>query len=466
MQPSHPVGRRRWAWPLLAGLGLVLLPLAPPPLESAAPPRPKPKPLRPVVKENLARVKKALAAEYESLEKLYKHFHANPELSLEEVKTAARLARELRGAGFTVTEKVGGTGVVAVFKNGKGPTVLVRTDMDALPIPEKTGLPYASKVTARDKTGREVGVMHACGHDVNMTCLVGTARVLVALKDRWKGTLVLLGQPAEEIGQGARLMLADGLYTRFPRPDYCLALHCEALRAHGTVVFTEGLALANVDSVDVTVKGKGGHGAHPHTAIDPIVIAARVVLDRRTLLSRETKPTEPAVITVGSIHGGTKHNLIPDEVKLQITVRSTSDSVRKHLLDGIRRVAEACAKGANAPPPVVEVRPEHFTPALRNDVVLTRKTVALFKEVLGEEAVFERAAVMGGDDFSRFGQAGIPIFLYRIGTAPPERVAEASRPGAKPLPSLHSSQYYPVIEPTVKTGVLTMSLAVLNLLGG
>src|SRR5262249_45677585 len=265
-------------------------------------------------------------------------------------------------------------------RNGQGPTVLVRTDMDALPIVERTGLPYASKVTARDKHGRVVGVMHACGHDMHMTCWVGTARVLVALKDRWKGTLVFIGQPAEEVGSGARMMLDDGLFKRFPKPDYCLALHCDGARAHGTLAYSEGLALANVDSVDITVRGKGGHGAAPHTTIDPIVLAARIVLDLQTLVSRETDPLNPAVVTVGSIHGGTKHNIIPDEVKLQLTVRSTKDKVRKHLLDGIKRIAEGCARVANAPAPEVKVDPDEFTPALFNTPALTRRTVSRFKE--------------------------------------------------------------------------------------
>src|SRR5262249_15510720 len=307
---------------------------------------------------------------------------------------SARLAEELKKLGFEVTTGVGGHGIVGVLENGKGPTVLVRTDMDALPVTEQTGLSYASKVRVRDKAGNDVGVMHACGHDMHMTCWVGTARVLAGMKDHWQGTMVFIGQPAEEIGAGARAMLEDGLFKKFPRPDYCLALHCDARHAHGHIAYTDGLALANVDTVDILVRGKGGHGAAPHTTIDPIVLAARIVLDLQTIVSRETNPTDPAVVTVGSIHGGTKHNIIPSEVKLQITVRSTTDKVRQHLLDGIRRVAEAAAKGANAPPPEVTAHPEEFTPALRNDPKLTRQTVALFKEVLGEDKVLERPPVM------------------------------------------------------------------------
>ena len=409
-------------------------------------------------------VRQRITAEVASLEALYKQLHGSPELSHAEVRTAARMAKELRDLGFEVTEKVGGNGVVGVLKNGEGPTVLVRTDLDALPVTEATGVPYASKVQVRDKNGNQVGVMHACGHDMHMTCWVGTARVLAGLKDRWHGTLVFIGQPAEEVGAGAREMLADGLFTRFPRPDYALALHCDGSRAHGTVAYSDGLALANVDSVDVLVRGKGGHGSAPHTTIDPVVLAARIVLDLQILVSRETNPLDPAVVTVGSIHGGTKHNIIPNEVKLQITVRSTKDAVRKHLLEGIKRVAEAAAEGARAPKPEVTVHPEEFTPALVNDAALTQKTVTLFREVLGKGPVELRPPVMGGEDFSRYGRAGVPIFLYFLGTQAPEKVADYAKRGV-PLPSLHTDSFAPVPEPTLKTGVLTMSLAVLNLVG-
>ncbi len=422
----------------------------------------------PAVKDLTAGVKKQLDAEYAELEALYKHLHSNPELSLMEVQTSARLAKELKQIGFEVTEKVGGTGangIVGVLKNGKGPTILVRTDMDALPVVERTGVSYASKVRVRDKNGRDVGVMHACGHDMHMTCWTGTARVLASMKDHWSGTLVFIGQPAEEIGAGARMMLADGLFKRFPKPDYALALHCDGIRPYGTIAYSEGLALANVDTIDITVRGKGGHGSAPHTTIDPIVLSARIILDLQTLVSRETSPTDPAVITVGSIHGGTKHNIIPDEVKMQLTVRSTKDSVRDHLLKGIERVANAAAEGARAPKPTVKIDPAEFTPALVNEPRLTRKTVALFKDLLGEKGVYERGPIMGGEDFSRYGREGVPIFLYFLGTSDPERVVASQRPGADPLPSLHSDSYYPIPEPSIRTGVLTMSMAVLNLVG-
>jgi hippurate hydrolase len=412
-----------------------------------------------------ADIKKLIADNLPHLEALYKHLHSHPELSLREVQTAARLAKELREIGFEVTEKVGGTGIVGVLRNGAGPTIMVRTDMDALPVLEQTGLPYASRVSVRGADGLETGVMHACGHDMHMTCWVGTARVLAALKDKWKGTLVFIGQPAEEIGTGARMMLGDKLFERFPRPDYALALHCDGRIAHGTVSYTDGLALANVDSVDITVKGKGGHGAAPHTTVDPVVLAARIVLDLQTIASREVNPIDPVVVTVGSIHGGSKHNIIPGEVKLQLTVRTTKDAIRKHVLEAIERIAKAAAQGARAPEPEVKVQVGEFTPALVNDAKLTRRVVPVLKEVLGEANVLERPLMLGGEDFSQYGRAGVPIFLFFLGTIDPERVAAAAREDRE-LPSLHSDVYYPVPEPTIKAGVLAMSASVLNLLSG
>jgi hippurate hydrolase len=376
------------------------------------------------------------------------------------------MAKELRELGFDVTAKVGGHGVVGILKNGDGPTILVRTDLDALPVVEKTGLPYASKVRTLDRARNDVGVMHACGHDMHMTCWCGTAKVLAGMKERWKGTLIFLGQPAEEVGSGARTMLADGLFKRFPKPDYCLALHCDGTHPHGHIAFTEGLALANVDSVDIIVKGKGGHGAAPHTTIDPVVIAARIVLDLQTIVSREITPTDPAVVTVGSIHGGTKHNIIPNEVKLQITVRTTKDEVRDHVLKAIRRIAKAAAEAGRAAEPEIKIDLDEFTPALLNDKNLTRKTVSLFRDLLGEDKIHERPPVMGGEDFGRYGREGIPIFLYFLGTIAPERYTESKREGGRPLPSLHSDLFYPIPKPTIETGVFTMCMAVLNLNGG
>jgi hippurate hydrolase len=411
----------------------------------------------------ISSIHKQLDAEYASLQAFYKHLHAHPELSFQEEQTAARLAKEIKALGFDVTTGVGGHGVVAVLKNGAGPTVLVRTDMDALPVTEATGVSYASKVRARDRYGKEVGVMHACGHDMHMTCWLGTARVLASMKDRWQGTLVFIGQPAEEVGGGARRMLADGLFKRFPRPDYCLALHCDARNAFGHISYAEGLIMANVDSVDITVRGKGGHGSAPHTTVDPIVLAARIVLDLQTIVSREIDPTDAAVVTVGSIHGGTVHNIIPAEVKLQLTVRTLKDKVRKHVLEAIQRIVKAAAAGARAPEPMVRIELDDFTPAVFNDAALARKTTALFRELLGPDRVHQQGPVMGGEDFGRYGRAGVPIFFYFLGTVDPDQVAAAKQPGGKVLPSLHSDLYYPVPEPTIRTGVLTMSAAVLNL---
>lgn len=421
-------------------------------------------PAKPQAAERVAELKKRIADDYPRLEALYKHIHSHPELSLQEEQTAARLAKELKEAGFEVTEKVGGTGVVGVLKNGAGPTVLVRADMDALPIVEETGLPYASKVRARDRQGNDVGVMHACGHDVNVTCLAGTAKQLAALKDKWSGTLLFIGQPAEEIGAGARLMIEDGLFKRFPRPDYALALHADGRYPHGHVNYREGQFQANVDSVDIVVKGKGGHGAAPHTTVDPVVLAARIILDLQTIVSRERDPLDPVVVTVGSIHGGTKHNIIPTEVKMQLTVRTTKDKTRKEVLESIARIAKAAAVGAQAPEPEVKVDPGEFTPALINDPALTRKMVPVLQDLLGKDKVHERPMSMGGEDFSRYCREGIPGFYFMLGSVAPERVAEAQR-GGEPLPPTHSSRYYPVPEPTIKTGVLSMTMAVLHLLG-
>lgn len=410
-------------------------------------------------------VRRWLDTETKSLEQLYKHLHEHPELSYEEAETARRLATELHQAGCEVTTRVGGHGVVGVVKNGDGPTLLIRADMDALPIVERTGLPYASQVRTRDRDGRDVGVMHACGHDINMTCLIGAARALVKWKARWQGTILFVGQPAEEVGAGARAMLADGLFTRFPKPDYALALHCDARYATGMVNYREGAMQANVDSVDVLVRGRGGHGAAPHRTIDPVVIAARIVLDLQTIVSREVDPLDAAVVTVGSIHGGTKHNIIPNDVKLQLTVRTTSETTRKHVLAAISRIARSAAESARAPEPEMKVDPTQFTPALVNDPELTRRTVAMLRAVHGADRVLERPMSLGGEDFSQFVRAGIPGCYFFLGTAPPERVAEAQREGGRALALTHGDEYFPVPEPTLRTGVLSMTLAAWNLLG-
>jgi hippurate hydrolase len=405
--------------------------------------------------------------EYAPLETLYRELHAAPELSFREEKTSARLAGEIRQLGWEVTERVGGFGVVAVRKNGPGPTVLVRCDMDALPVREMTGLPYASKVTAKDDEGREVPVMHACGHDVHMSAWVGVARILEALRERWRGTLVFIAQPAEEKGGGARAMLDDGLFRRFPKPDYCLALHVNSELPAGVIGYREGPMCANVDSVDILVQGRGGHGAQPHSTKDPIVLAAQMITAFQTIDSRELHPLEPIVVTVGSIHGGTKHNIIPDSVKLQLTVRTFSDEVRQQTLDAIRRIARGLAVAAGLPEglmPEVKVTDE-FTPVLVNDAALTKRTVAVFTKQFGPERVRERKPTMGGEDFGRYGRTEdrIPISMFIVGAVDPAKIAESEKTGV-PLPSAHSPFFAPMIGPTLKTSVAAMTAAVLDLL--
>lgn len=415
-----------------------------------------------------ALVTRKIATEYPSLEALYKDLHAHPELSLMEERTAGIVARGLRDAGFEVVEKFGGFGVVGVLKNGAGPTLLIRTDLDGLPVEEETGLPYASKSRVTDLAGREVATMHACGHDIHMTVFVGTARMLAALKDRWAGTVVLIGQPAEERGIGARVMLAEGLYRKFPKPDYAIALHDSATLPAGTVGTIEGYAMANVDMVDVTVRGVGGHGAYPHTTRDPIVLAARIVLSLQTVVSRETRPVDPAVVTVGSIHGGTKHNIIPDEVKLQLTLRSYSDAVRRHTIEALKRICRGEAIAAGIPEdrmPIVSLAEEEYTPATYNDPALTRRVRGALNAWVGADNVKTIDPEMGGEDFSRYGRTEekVPICMFRLGVVDPAKFAESARTGTA-LPSLHSSKFAPVPEPTLKTGIAAMTGAALDLL--
>jgi len=398
------------------------------------------------------------------LRKFYEYLHANPELSFQEFKTAAVLASELKKLGFEVKEKIGRTGIVGIFRNGKGPTVLVRTDMDGLPVLEKTKLPYASKTVARNDKGLDTGVMHACGHDLHMTNWVGTARILISIKNNWSGTLVFIAQPAEEIGAGAKAMLDDGLFRDFPKPDFCIALHCDAARPAGTIAVREGVACANVDSIDIVVKGKGGHGAAPHTTIDPIVLAARIILDLQTLVSREVNPLDPAVVTVGSIHGGTKHNIIPSEVKLQLTVRTIKDDVRKQVLSGIERLAKAAAIGANAPEPEILIRNNEFTPALSNDPQLTQRLRKVWEDKLGKEFVSVCEQVMWGEDFGRYGKAGIPSCMFFLGTASKKKYEASLINKNASLPSLHSEYYHPDMPVSLETGINATVSAVLDLL--
>ncbi|MCC6492237.1 MAG: amidohydrolase [Pirellulales bacterium] len=402
-----------------------------------------------------------LKANLPPLVQLYKSLHQSPELSFEEEQTAAGMASELREIGLEVTERVGGHGVVGVLSSGPGPTLMLRADMDALPVVEQTGLDYASQTTVRDARGATVGVMHACGHDMHMTMLLGTLEFLAEHKEGWHGTVVAVFQPAEERGAGARAMLDDGLFARFPRPDFALALHVAADRPTGQIAWRTGYAMANVDSVDVTIKGKGGHGAYPHMTIDPVVIAARLVLDLQTIVSREVRPIDPAVVTVGAIHGGAKHNVISDECKLQITVRSYTPEVREQILAAIRRKALAAADSAGAPEPEVSV--SDGTPALANDEKLARRVDPAIRRVLGEKNLVESEPSMGGEDFGAFGRAGVPILMMSVGAVNQERLDRYQRESGG-APSLHSPLFYPDIEPTLTTGVTALTAASLELL--
>ena len=402
-----------------------------------------------------------LEAHREELLGLYTDLHRNPELSMQEARTSARMADELRKIGAKVTTQVGKHGVVGLLENGPGPVVLVRTDMDGLPVVEETGLPYASRAKAIDPQGREVGVMHACGHDVHMTSFIATATWLAEHKDRWAGTVLLVAQPAEEAINGARAMLADGLYSRFPRPDYALALHCKADGAVGDVYFRPGPMLANSTSLDVVVRGRGGHGAAPQRTVDPIVLASLAVLDFQTIVSREVPPLEPAVVTVGSIHGGTKHNIISDEVQLQLTLRSYKESVRLQLIEGIERRVKALALAHKAPEPSVSVH-EH-TPETSNDPGLVARVTPMLKQALGDEHVVTADPVMGAEDFALYAQGGVPIMMFWIGTVPLERIQKSEAEGL-PLPGLHSNKYRPEAEASVAVGVRAMTAAVTGLL--
>jgi len=411
-------------------------------------------------------VRSRVTQECPGLLELYQHLHAHPELSFQETQSAARVAEELRKAGCEVTTGVGRGGVVGVLRNGAGPTVLLRADMDALPVKEQTGLPYASKVTARDAQGNQVPVMHACGHDMHMTWLVGAARVLRQVKDQWRGTVVFVGQPAEEAVGGASGMIEDGLFQRFPRPDFCFALHDDAELAVGTVGYRSGYFCASVDSVDVIVRGVGGHGAYPQKTKDPVVLAAQIVLALQTIVSRELQPGEPAVVTVGTIHGGTRRNIIPDEVRLQLTVRSYAEETRRQTLEGIERIARGQALAAGLPEdrlPEVRVM-EELTPALYNDPKLTERLVGALKGWFGETNLIEKRASMGGEDFAEFGRTEpkIPICMLNIGGVSLEDL-NASKQTGKPLPSLHSPFWSPEPEPSIKAGVTAMTAAVLEL---
>jgi hippurate hydrolase len=390
-------------------------------------------------------------AMYPWLDALYKDLHAHPEIAFQEVRTAGKLAFEMRQLGFEVTEKVGKTGLVAVLRNGAGPTVLVRTELDGLPMEEKTGLPYASRGPAT----------HSCGHDVHMASWLGAARTLVELKPQWKGTLVFIAQPAEETGSGAKAMLADGLFTRFPKPDVAFALHSWPL-AYGTVGFNEGTVSSNSDGLEIVFKGRGGHGSAPDKALDPIAIAARFVTDVQTVISREKDPKEFGVVTIGAIHGGTVGNIIPDSVQVRGTIRSYSPEVRAKLLDGVRRVANASAAMAGAPAPEIQLTANGA--AIVNDNDLVRKTEAVFRDAFGPANAQRMPAMTASEDFSLYALQGVPAMFFFTGIYDPKTVADSQRPGGTPIAFNHSPYYAPVPEPSIKTAAQAMSLAVLNVM--
>jgi len=406
-----------------------------------------------------------LDAAYPALDALYQDLHRSPELSNQEEKTAAKMAVRLREVGFEVTERVGGHGVVGVLRNGAGPTVLVRTDMDALPVKEQTGLPYASTVTAKNDAGQVVPVMHACGHDIHMASWIGAAKLLSAGKERWRGTLVFVGQPAEEIGAGAKAMVKDGLGTRFPKPDFVIAVHDTPLLPSGQVGLVPGYAYANLNSVDITFHGKGGHGAYPHRTVDPVLMAARAVVTLQSIVAREIDPLDPAVVTVGTFHAGTKRNIIPDDARIELTVRSYKPEVRKHLLSAIARIAKAEAAAAGAPREPTILVTDESADAVYNDPVLSERLATGLRRALGSGNVVSGQRVMGAEDFGVFGkEAGVPSVMMGLGAAEPEEFAKAKAADTM-LPGLHSALFAPDRERTIRTGVAAFTISVLELLG-
>jgi hippurate hydrolase len=403
-------------------------------------------------------------AVYADAHALYVDIHQNPELSGHETQTATKLAGQLRNLGYQVTEHVGGTGIVALLKNGSGPTVMFRTELDALPVEEKTGLPYASTVRAKDDAGRDVPVMHACGHDLHMAAIVGTAEILAKSKNTWHGTLMLIGQPAEETISGAGAMVKDGLMNRFPRPDVALALHVGNELPAGKVGIVSGIYNTNADSLRITIFGKGGHGSAPHTAIDPIVIAARTILALQTIASREVKPGELAVVTVGYIHAGTKNNVIPDQAELGLTIRTYKNDVRKQVLAAVARITKAEAEAAGAPrEPSIE-RYEG-TDAVYNEPTLAQRLRAPLEAALGKDNVVSEEPITASEDFSVFIEQGIPGFYFSLGGADPEKLAQAKAAGTR-LPSNHSSLFAPDVDPSLHTAIQAEVAVLRNLLNG
>ena len=421
-------------------------------------------------------VEKTAVSELPSLLATYKDLHSHPELSWHEEKTSAFVAKELRATGCEVTENFGkydnpnlkSYGVIGIMKNGTGPTVLVRTDMDALPVHEETGLPYASNVVTKNDEGKDVPVGHMCGHDAHMSAFIGTARALQRLKDQWAGTIMFVAQPAEETGNGARSLLKGGLYNRFGKPDFALGFHDKADLQTGHIGITPGYTSANVDSVDVTVRGVGGHGGYPHKTKDPVVLAAEMINAWQTIASRENNPLDPIVVTVGSIHGGTKHNIIPDEVKMQLTVRTYKSDVRDRVLKAIDEIAKGIANAGGVPvdrAPIVNALNNQFTPATYNNPDLTKRLIAVWKNVLGADNVEIVDPTMGGEDFSEYSlpDHSIPAVDFHIGAVDPEKIVQFKKEG-KELPSLHSSKFAPVPEPTIRVGIIGMTSAVLELM--
>jgi hippurate hydrolase len=399
---------------------------------------------------------------------LYRDIHAHPELSMEEVRTPALLATDMRKLGFEVTEHVGKTGLVAVLKNGPGPALLIRADMDALPVKEQTGLPFASSVVGKLPDGTETPVMHACGHDTHIATWLGTARRLAAMKDQWSGTLVMILQPGEEVGLGAKAMLDDGLFSRFPKPDYLLAFHDSASLPSGVIGITEGYSTANVDSVDIDVRGVGGHGAYPQNTKDPIVLASQIVMALQTLVSRENDPLQPAVVTVGMFHSGTKQNIIPDDAKLELTVRSYTPESRKLLIDGIQRIARGEAIAAGIPEdrmPVVTVSGAMYTPSTYNTDSLSNRLVTLFRKHFGAERVVEPKPIMAGEDFGRYWLADQTkqSTIFWVGGVPKAKW-DAVEGDTRKLPSLHSPFWAPDAEAVISTATEAMTTAALDIL--
>jgi len=399
---------------------------------------------------------------YSDAHAFYLDLHQNPELSGHETQTAAKLAGRLRSLGYEVTERVGGTGIVAILKNGAGPTVMLRTELDALPVEEKTGLSYASKVHVKDDAGHDVPVMHACGHDLHMAAITGTAAIMAHSKNTWHGTLMLIGQPAEETISGAKAMLADGLLTRFPKPDVAVALHVENLLPARTVGITPGVYNTNADSLRITIYGKGGHGSAPHTAIDPIVIAARTILALQTITSREVKPGEMAVVTVGYIQAGTKNNIIPDQAELGLTVRTRDAEVRKQVLAAISRITKAEAEGAGAPrPPMID----HYegTDLVYNDPALAQRLRGVLESALGKDHVLIQEPITPSEDFAYITEQGIPGFYFSLGGADPDKFEQAKASGTM-LPSNHSPLFAPDVDPALHTGIAAEVAVLRNLL--